>query len=109
MRHTVSVALTSVQDYIDARLVHEVHTSERRSFRGCRRRWNWIFQDFYYPQLTAKPLEFGVAFHAAMEVLYDPTTWKLPRDIVLNSAKVMFHDVCAEQRSKFLEGSQAQY
>lgn len=35
------------QSYTDnmiaRKLVHEVHTSERRSFRGCRRRWDWIF------------------------------------------------------------------
>ena len=94
---------------IRQRLVHEVHTSERRSFRGCRRRWNWVFQDFYYPQVTAKPLEFGVAFHAAMEVLYQPETWKFPREIVLNSAKETFVEVCEKQKAKFLEGSGAQY
>jgi len=90
-------------------LVHEVHTSERRSFRGCRRRWHWIFQDFYYPQVTAKPLEFGVAFHNAMEVLYEPKTWKWPRDVVLGSAKEKFLETCESQKKKFLESTSSQY
>lgn len=94
---------------IRQRLVHEVHTSERRSFRGCRRRWSWIFQDFYYPQVTAKPLEFGVAFHNGMEVLYAPETWKWPRDVVLNSAKQMFKETCEKQKQVFLQSKEAQY
>jgi hypothetical protein len=96
-----------VRDYIQARLVHEVHTSERQSFRGCRRRWHWVFQEFYYPQTTAKPLEFGVAFHAAMEVLYEPTTWKWDREVVLGAAIKEFVDQCEGQKKKFLASSNA--
>jgi hypothetical protein len=92
-----------VSDLIADRLVHEVHTSERKSFRGCRRRWNWVFQQFYYPQVTAKPLEFGVAFHSAMEVLYDPDTWTWDRELILNAAIGKFADVCNEQKTKFLK------
>lgn len=62
--------LTNVNEYIDAGLTHSIHTSERRSFRGCRRRWDWISRQFYYPRITPRPLEFGVAFHAAMEEYY---------------------------------------
>jgi hypothetical protein len=62
--------LNTVNDYITAGLTHSVHTSERRSFRGCRRRWDWISRQFFYPRITARPLEFGVAFHAAMEEYY---------------------------------------
>lgn len=63
--------METVNDYIDAGLTHPVHTSERRSFRGCRRRWDWISRQFYYPKVTPRPLEFGVAFHAAMEKYYE--------------------------------------
>ena len=93
----------NVQDYIDARLVHEIHTSERKSFRGCRRRWNWIFRENYYPFMTAKPLEFGVAYHEAMEVFYDPRTWEWPRDVVTATAIEAFKDKCAKQRQKALD------
>lgn len=56
-------------------LVHPIHTTERRAFRSCRRRWSWAFRDMYYPLITARPLEFGVAYHAAMEKWYDPVLW----------------------------------
>jgi hypothetical protein len=56
-------------------LCHEIHTSERKSFRACRRRWDWLFRGHYYPVETAKPLEFGIAYHKAMEVWYNPDTW----------------------------------
>lgn len=63
--------METVNDYINAGLTHSIHTSERKSFRGCRRRWDWISRQFYYPTVTARPLEFGVAFHAAMEKYYE--------------------------------------
>jgi len=63
------------QELIDLGLLHPIHTTERRAFRGCRRRWAWVFRDMYYPLKTARPLEFGVAYHAAMEKWYDPHLW----------------------------------
>jgi hypothetical protein len=66
----------TIAEAINERLTHSLHTSEAKSFRGCRRRWSWIFREFYYPKTTAKPLEFGVAYHKAMETYYDPTTWQ---------------------------------
>lgn len=64
-----------LNEYIDNKLVHSIHNSGAKSFQSCRRRWDWIYKGHYYPTVTAKPLEFGVAFHAAMEKLYDPMTW----------------------------------
>lgn len=72
--------------YVDRRLVHEFHTSERKSFRGCRRRWDWIFRQGYYPKMTPKPLDFGVAYHEAEEVYYAPETWNMPREVILEQA-----------------------
>lgn len=92
-----------VNALIKGRLVHEIHTSERKSFRGCRRRWDWIFQQYYYPQMTAKPLEFGVAFHNAMEVLYDPDTWKMDKKMVANAAIQVFVKTCDDQLAKYSE------
>jgi hypothetical protein len=92
--------LTSVDDYIKNNLVHSLHTSESKSFRGCRRRWSWIFRDFYYPTVTAKPLEFGVAFHKAMEALYDPDTWN-DREVAFSIAKVVFKKTVEAQRKAF--------
>lgn len=92
--------LDTVDDYIKHDLVHSIHTTGRRSFRSCRRRWAWIFRDFYYPTVTAKPLEFGVAFHKAMETLYDPATWDKP-DLAFRHAKAVFKGTVEEQCNAF--------
>lgn len=94
-----------VHELIKLKLVHEIHTSERRSFRGCRRRWDWIFRQNYYPIMTAKPLEFGSAYHKGMEVYYDPNTWKWDREIVGNGAIIAFVKECEEQRKKAIDAN----
>jgi hypothetical protein len=85
---------------IDHSLVHEIHTSERRSFRGCRRRWDWLFRDNLYPLTTAKPLEFGVAFHEAMETYYDPEKAEFPVEVRAALAIEAFKEKCEAQRKK---------
>jgi len=65
-----------LQWYTERRLVHEIHTSERGSFRGCRRRWDWIFNQNYYPKMTPKHFDFGTAFHKALE------TYRMPKRLV---------------------------
>lgn len=86
---------------------HEIHTSERMSFRGCRRRWNWIFIDNYYPIETPKPLEFGTAYHKAMEAYYNPSTWQWhekeeTRQMLELRAIKIFVDKCESQKAKYL-------
>ena len=90
-------ALDDVNDFIDLDMTHSVHTSERRSFRGCRRRHDWLFRQYFYPVTTAKPLEFGVAYHKAMEVFYEPKFWGAPRETVLQMAIQTFRAKCKEQ------------
>lgn len=92
-----------VQDYIDLKLVHEIHTSERRSFRACRRRWDWLFRQSLYPKTTAKPLEFGVAYHNAMEVYYNPDTWGQDREVIAALAILKFVETCNTQKKNALE------
>jgi len=91
-----------VDRLLELRIAHEIHTSERRSFRGCRRRWDWIYRQNFYPTTTPKPLEFGIAYHAAMEVLHSPTTWKLPAKVIGSLAEKTFVDTCNDQRKKYL-------
>jgi len=86
-----------IQWYIDNKLTHQIHTSERRAFRACRRRWHWVYRDMYYPQVTAEPLEFGVAFHEAMEIFYEPRTWMSPLEIRTDLALVAFRTRCSKQ------------
>lgn len=90
--------MVSVDDYIEAGLVHSVHNSERMSFRGCRRRWDWIFRDGFYPRRgNAKPLEFGQAYHIGMQYYYKPETWELPRSLVIPRAIAKFGAECNKQ------------
>jgi hypothetical protein len=97
------VKLDSVEDYIRADLVHSIHTSERRSFRGCRRRHDWIFRHRYYPTVTPTPLEFGVAYHAAMEKYYEPRTWNNHRSTAREIALQTFVQTTKDQRVKYTE------
>jgi hypothetical protein len=99
--------LRTVNDFIDAKLTHSLHTSESRSFRGCRRRWNWIFHEYYYPLTTPQPLEFGVAFHKGMETWYEPDRWYKNRMVQKELAKTKFYEVCQQQREEYkrLNGS----
>lgn len=95
--------MTTVDELIEAKLCHEIHTSERRSFRACRRRWDWLFNDAWYPKTTAKPLEFGVAYHEAMEVYYDPDHWDEPRSVRAALAIIQFAEKNEQQRLEALD------
>lgn len=82
---------------------HEIHVSERRSFRGCRRRWNWAYQEGFVPETPIKALEFGVAYHAALEKFYDPVSWSsTDRYEKIEAAINVFSGTCEEQRANYL-------
>ncbi len=102
-----SPAPASLDDYVrnmmERKLVHEVHQSELRSFRSCRRRWHWVFRDNYYPPLTIHYLEFGVAFHIAMEVIHRPETWKFDHSVLGSLAEKAFVDECKRQKKAYLD------
>lgn len=77
------MSVTALETYDDTTLIklnlyHAIHNSETKSFRGCRRRWAWVYRDGYYPRVTPKALELGIAFHNAMETWYDPELWNHP-------------------------------
>lgn len=88
-------------EYIEKKLVHSIHTSGRKSFRSCRRRWYWTNVEMYYPRTTPAPLEFGVAFHAAMEKFYDPRTWEQHLKVKQSLAMMQFKMTCDEQLKNF--------
>lgn len=84
--------------------MHEIHTSERRSFRGCRRRWDWCYREGYAPQETAKPLEFGIAFHESLDVFFCVETWRTTtKEEKLANAIATFTQICEAQRDNFLK------
>ena len=94
-----------VDDMIELKLVHEIHTSGRKAFRTCRRSWDYTFRQQYYPKLTAKPLEFGSAYHKAMEVYYNPETWDWDREVVAGMAILAFVKMCEEQKASAVDSS----
>lgn len=83
---------------------HQIRTSARRSFRGCRRRWDWAYVQGYAPLEEPVPLEFGRAFHVAMETIYDPRRWDItnPSQKLL-AAKDAFIFECEIQRAAYME------
>jgi hypothetical protein len=82
---------------------HEIHVSERRSFRGCRRRWNWAYREGYLPDSPIKALEFGVAYHIGMQVFYDPGTWdSTTKEEKTERAVSAFVAECEKQRDNYL-------
>lgn len=95
-----------INDYITTKLTHSIHTSERLSYRGCRRRWNWVFNDRYYPLTTPKPLEFGSAFHAALEKWYEPEMWDRDPQTRLVLAETVFKNYCNDQKAAYYRQTQ---
>lgn len=87
--------------YLNNGLFHSIHTSERKAFRACRRRWNWSYREGYHPMVTPKPLEFGIAYHTAMEVWYEPTSWREDRNVQSQIAIEAFRNVCKEQLDNY--------
>lgn len=90
-----------IQWYIDNHLTHQEHNSGRKAFRACRRRWDWVYRDMYSPQVQAMPLEFGIAFHVAMETFYEPRTWNQDLEIRTDLALVAFRRTCDQQLRKY--------
>jgi hypothetical protein len=56
----------------------------------------------YYPLVTPRPLEFGSAFHKAMEKYYDPMTWH-DKETAAALAQASFVDECKQQYSRYLK------
>ena len=93
----------------DASLVIAIHTSDRLSFKRCRRRWD-VLSDIrrgLKPYEAPRPLDFGTALHKAMEVFYDPETWDLTLDeatrpLIVENAVKAFVDSMASIKARYL-------
>jgi len=90
-----------LSEYIEKNLVHSLHTSERRAWRSCPRRHNWVYREYYYPIVTPPALEFGVAFHKAMEVYYEPSTWGVDFETQKFLGLKAFRDECDKQLKNY--------
>jgi hypothetical protein len=79
-----------VDDCIDAGLVHTIHVSERKAFKSCRQRWDWAYREDLHSTDSIRALEFGLAYHHAMEKFYDPATWHLDKQVLAEHAIAEF-------------------
>lgn len=83
---------------------HMIRTSERRSFRACRRRWDWAYVQGYTPMSEPTYLEFGRAFHCAMETIYNPASWEITTaQQKLDLATAVFVEECELHRRSYLK------
>jgi hypothetical protein len=98
--YAISVA-AYVDECIEAGLVHTIHTSERKAFRSCRQRWYWAYQEDLHTLESIRALEFGSAYHHAMEVFYDPKTWHLDKYVLARHAIEAFRRYTIETYDKF--------
>jgi hypothetical protein len=63
----------------------------------------------YYPLMTAKPLDFGTAYHVGMETFYNPDTWGFPADVKSALAQKAFVEKTNDQRARFLKNMDSSY
>lgn len=64
---------------INKGLIHSVHNSERQAF-ACKQAWDWKYRQRYSPKKISPALEFGSAWHKAMEIWYETAMWKGDRE-----------------------------
>lgn len=55
----------------------------------------------WYPPITAKPLEFGIAYHKAAEYWYDPDFWGNDRDVRMIETLQVFRNECKKQLDEY--------
>lgn len=90
-------------------LVIPIHTSDRMSFKACRRRWD-ILSDLRQgmkPIETPQPLSFGSAAHKGFEIFNDPLTWELTKSpgsrvVIVESAISAARNEIVEMKRRYL-------
>jgi len=67
-----------------------IHTSDRGSFKSCRRKWAWSSHmgRFLEPTVKASPLWFGSAFHYALEDVHGYQRYASGAEALLDYARV---------------------
>lgn len=83
---------------------HEIHNSERKSFRSCRRRWDYAYRMGYVPMEPEPHLDFGIAFHTGMQTFYNPAAWDATdADEKMAAAIESFLAECESQKKLYLK------
>lgn len=81
---------TDIQEYVDSGLFHEIHVSEIREFKKCRRAHKLKYIEQWYPKQTQPQLSFGTCIHAAKEIYFDPKRWLYEREVSATLAELKF-------------------
>lgn len=84
-------------------LVHEIHSSQLRGYRRCRRMWDWRYRENWEPIKKPAPLEDGTVWHKALEVLYNPETWNLEVGELHRLAQAALLHEADTQRNEYLK------
>lgn len=82
-----------------------IRTSDRGAFKRCRKSWDLgskIRKNLQPKGPMPKPLDFGTAIHAALEVYYDPETWGWDRSVVEALALARFSEEQEGQLQTYL-------
>lgn len=86
--------------------VHIVRGSERLAKRRCKRAWDLGWRQGWQPIIGGQALEFGTAYHAGMEAVYQPSTWDSTNpEEKLTMAIEAFTKCCNEQRDAYLKAT----
>lgn len=91
------------EEMIEKGLVHTIHVSERRAFRSCRQRWAWAYGEDLHSNESIRALEFGQAYHHAMEIYYDPQTWHIDHEIRVEHAIGEYKRFTVDTYAKFVQ------
>jgi hypothetical protein len=77
-----------------------IRTSDRMHFKKCRRAWDYSskIRQNLEPIEPRQALEFGTAFHSALEVYYDPAFWHGDRDTVKALSQARMREVTFAQK-----------
>ena len=86
-----------------------IHTSDRISFKNCRRQWDLtsVLREGWRPKAVPRPLGFGSAVHKGLETLYHPDSWEWRWDdraaLLTHAAVAAFEASWTAQRKTYLK------
>ena len=84
-----------------------IRTSDRGRFRRCRQLWDFespMRQNYAY-QGSIKPLDFGIAFHEALDEYYKPREEAYTHEVRWGLAISKFGEICDEQMARTLKAT----
>lgn len=81
---------------------HVIHVTQRKTYKRCRRQWDWECRRELEPKRRPIPFDFGTAIHAALQTYYNPITWKQDRETIKAASLSAFARSMREQWADYL-------